>query len=112
MRPRLGLRATGNDGIEIAIDQDGEAAGTDRARQPARHVKPVERDDAAPFRLNPIEGRILGTFRHGKDAAGIGLQQHLGRDVDERGLAAGHALRLTGCKRLHQEAAYAASSPR
>ncbi len=57
----------------------------------AEHVKAVERDDAAHLRLDPIERRILRVLRHGKDAAGIGLEQHFRRDLDEGGFAIGHA---------------------
>ena len=60
------------------------------------NMKPVERNDSAPFRLDPVEGRVLRAFRHGKDAAGIGLQQHFGCDVDEGGFAARHVSRLAG----------------
>ena len=90
LRPGTGCGAAVDDGIEIAVDHDGEAVGAHGARQAVRHVEAIERNDAAPFRFDPIERRIVGAFRHGKDAAGIGLEQHLRRDVDECGFAAGH----------------------
>ena len=58
------------------------------------HVEAVERNDATPLRFDPIKGRVLGAFGHGEDAAGIGLQQDLGRDVDQCRLAVGHMSRL------------------
>src|SRR5262249_62114262 len=51
----------------------------------------LERNDTAQVRLDPIERRVIRAFRHGKDAAGIGLEQHLRRDFDESGFAVGHA---------------------
>src|SRR5262249_58751686 len=78
--------------VEVAIDGDRETVGAHGAREAARHVKALERDDAAHLRLEPIERRILRALRHGKDAAGIGLEQDLRRDLDERGFAVGHAL--------------------
>jgi hypothetical protein len=53
-------------------------------------MKAIERDDAAPLWLDPIERRIIGAFRHREDAARVGFEQHLGRDVDQCGLAARH----------------------
>src|SRR5208282_4305672 len=98
------LRAAVEYGIEIAVDGDRETIGTHRACEAVRHVEPIQRNDAPPFWLDPIEGRVFRAFGHRKDAAGIGLQQHLGRDVDERGFAAGHGVRLTGSQRVVQGA--------
>ena len=91
--PRAARRGPGaavDDRVEIAIDRDGKTIGAHGARQPVRHVEAVERDDAAPFRLDPIERRVVGALGHRKNAAGIGLEQHFRRDVDECGLAARH----------------------
>src|SRR6266851_3861629 len=90
--PGLRFRAAVDHGLEVAIGRHREALGAYRAGEPGGHVEPVERDDAALLRLDPIEGRILGALRHRKNAAGIGLEQHLGRDLDECGVAAGHGL--------------------
>jgi len=49
--------------------------------------------DAAVLRLNPVEGRIVGTLRHGEDAASIGLKQHLRRDLDDNVVARSHMVR-------------------
>src|SRR5258706_15951717 len=87
-RPRLGAGV--DDGIEIVVDANDEWIGAHGARKPAGQMEAVERNDAAPLRLNPVQSRILGAFRHWEDAAGIGLQQHFRRDLDKGGLAAGH----------------------
>ena len=86
-----GLGAALEHRVEVAVDGDGETVGAHGAGEAARHVKAIERDDAAHLRLEPIERRILGALRHGKDATGIGLEQDLRRDLDERGFAVGHA---------------------
>src|SRR5437588_317432 len=86
-----GLRASLEHRVEIAVDRDGELVGAHRAGKPARHVEAVERNDAALLRLDPIERRVVRALRHGKDAAGIGLEQNLRRDFDESGFAVGHA---------------------
>ena len=88
---RLGLGTAVEHAVEIAVDGHGEAIGAHGAGKPRRHVKAVERDDAAHFRLDPIERRVIGALGHGKDAAGIGLEQHFRRDLDEGGFAIGHA---------------------
>ena len=43
-------------------------------------MKPVQRDNAALFRLNPIKTGIVGIFRHRKDAGLIGAQKEIRRD--------------------------------
>jgi hypothetical protein len=43
-------------------------------------LKISERNQAAHFRLDPEQRRITGALGHREDAAGIGPQQHLGRD--------------------------------
>ena len=86
-----GFRAGLDHGVEVAVDGNGETIGAHRADQPRRHVKAIERNDAAQLRLEPIERRVVGAFRHREDAAGIGLEQHFRRDLDEAGFAVGHA---------------------
>src|SRR5207342_3017468 len=86
----LRLGAAVDHGIEIMIDGDGEVVRPHGTGQPRRDVKPVERDDPPLLRLNPVQRRVLGTFRHREDTAGIGLQQHLRRDLDECRFAIGH----------------------
>src|SRR5262249_588094 len=76
--------------VEVPVNDHREGGGTDRACQPAGEMKPIQRDDPATLRLDPIERRIISALCHGKYAAGVSLQQHLGRDVDECGLATCH----------------------
>ena len=82
--------ATADHGIEIAVDDDGKLVRADGAGEARRHVEAVERNDAAIFRFDPIQRRVFGAFRHREDAAGIGLEQHFRRDLDDCGFAAGH----------------------
>src|SRR5262249_50585452 len=57
-RARLG--AAFEHRIEVAIDGHRETVRANRAGKSLRHVKPIERDDAAHVRLDPIERRIVG----------------------------------------------------
>jgi len=66
----------------MPVDADLEAAFADGASKALWHMYAVERQDAAPLGLDPIERIVLGALSHGKDAAGIGLEQHLRRDLD------------------------------
>ncbi len=68
--------------LEIPIDPDLEAAIADGADKPPRNMHPVERKNAAPLRLDPIKSVVLRALGHGKDAAGIGFEKHLRRDLD------------------------------
>ena len=96
VRGRSGLRlgAAVEHGVEVAVDGDGEAVGAHRAGEPRRQVKAIERNDAAHLRLDPVERRVLRALRHRKDAAGVGLEQHFRRDLDEGGVAVGHLVVL------------------
>ena len=86
----LGLGAAIDDGVEIAVAHDAKAPAAQRAGEPRRHVEALERQDAPALGLDPIERRVLGALGHREDAAGIGLEQHLGRDLDLRALSVGH----------------------
>src|SRR5215469_9956314 len=88
--PGLRLRATLDHPVEVAVNDHGEGGGAQRARQSAGEVKPFQGNDAATLGLDPIKRRVLGALGHGKYPARVSLQQYLGRDVDERGLAACH----------------------
>src|ERR1700751_78750 len=88
--PRLRLRAAFDHRVEVPVNDYGEGSGADRARQAAGKGKPVQRNNSATLGLDPIERGVIGAPRHGKYPAGVGLQQHLRRDIDERGLAACH----------------------
>src|SRR5918996_1379795 len=68
---RLGSRATPDHRLKIAIDRYRETVGPHRAREPARHMEPVERDDAALLGLDPIKRVVIRALGHRKDAAGI-----------------------------------------
>jgi hypothetical protein len=54
-------------------------------------VEPVERNDAALFRFDPEQRRIIGVLRHRENAARIRLEQHVRRQSDEHVIAARHA---------------------
>ena len=43
----------------------------------------IERKNAAVLRFDPIERGVIGAFGHGKDAARVGLQEDLRRDLDD-----------------------------
>jgi hypothetical protein len=88
--------------IEVAIDGYRETVGTHGARKTARYVEPIQRNDAAAFRFDPIKRRVFGALGHWENAAGIGLQQHLGRNIDECGLAAGHAFGFCSALRVRR----------
>ena len=62
-----------------------------RAREPPGHVHLVERKDAAVLWLDPVERRVLRALGHGEDAAGVRLEQHLRRDLDDDVVARSHA---------------------
>src|SRR3546814_4391671 len=48
-----------------------------RLAKAARHVKGIEHDDAAHPRVDPEQLRVVAILGHGKDADGVGLQQHI-----------------------------------
>src|SRR5262249_11670729 len=72
-----GLGAALEHRVEVAVDGDGETVGAHGAGEAARHVKAIERNDAAHLRLEPIKRRILRALGHGKDAPGLGLDPDL-----------------------------------
>jgi hypothetical protein len=86
-RPGLRRRAAGDHGLECGIDGDGEGIRAHGARQAGGDAEAVERNHAAQFRLDPEQRRIVGALRHREDTAGIGAQQHLGRDLGGGGVA-------------------------
>src|SRR5665213_4247077 len=55
--PVCWLSAAIDDGVEIAVHVHAEGCGAYRAGKPRRHMEPGERNDAAQFRLDPIERR-------------------------------------------------------
>src|SRR5687768_13450815 len=56
---RLGSRATRDHRLEIAIERYRETVGAHGAREPARHMETVERNDAALLGLNPIKRVVV-----------------------------------------------------
>src|SRR4029077_8474659 len=86
----LGFGAAVDHTIEIAIDVDRPWCQANGALQSRRDMESVERNDSAHVRLDPIEGRIVRAFGHREDAAGISLQQHLRRDLNEGVFAVCH----------------------
>ena len=96
VRGRSGLRlgAAVEHGVEVAVEGDGETVGAHRADEPRRHVKTIERNDAAHLRLDPVQRRVVRAVRHREDSAGVGLEQHFRRDLDEGVVAAGHLVVL------------------
>src|SRR5690349_7487042 len=89
-------RTAGDHRIEVAVDGYRETVRPHRAREPRGEVETVQREDAALRGLNPVETVVVGAFRHGKDAAGIGLEQDLGRYFDGGAVAVGHGLSCNG----------------
>jgi hypothetical protein len=66
------------------IDNDRKPIRAHGACEAIRNVEAVQWNNSAALRLYPIERRIFGAFRHGKDPASISLKQHFGSDVDKR----------------------------
>ena len=93
-----GLRcgATGYDRLEGGVDRDRESVGAHGAGQPRSDAKTIERNDAPRLRLDPEQGGVVGALGHREDAAGVGAQQHFGRDVESGGVARRHGGRIAG----------------
>jgi hypothetical protein len=79
---RMLIQVVRDNAAKIAVHPDVKLLLPDGAGQPLRHDDAGERQDAALFRLDPIKRRVGRALRHRKYPAGIGFQQHLGRDVD------------------------------
>src|SRR5215831_5372202 len=86
----LGRRTTVEHAFKIGIDPDLEDALADGTCKPLWHMHPVQRQDPALLWLDPIERGIIGALCHREDAAGIGLEEHLRRDLDNDVVARGH----------------------
>src|SRR5262249_15768222 len=87
---RLGFGAAIDHAVKITINVDGPGCRTHSSRQSRGNVETVEWNDAAHIRLDPIERRIVRAFGHREDPAGISLQQHVRRDLDEGVFAVCH----------------------
>ena len=66
--------------IERGVARHREAPAPQRARQRARQVEPVERQDRPHAWLHPEHLGIVATVRHRENSRAIGLEQQLGRD--------------------------------
>ena len=62
-------RAAAHDAGEIAVHGDPEAPSAHRAREPAGHVKAVQRDDAAGLGIDPEDITLRLALRHGEEPA-------------------------------------------
>jgi hypothetical protein len=79
LRPLLGRRRTGFDHrFEGRIDADLEGVGPHRARQAARDMEPLQRNDPAPPRVDQIQVLVVARVRHRKDATGVAGQEIAG----------------------------------
>ena len=88
---------------EVAVGDNTQGGAAHRAREPRGNMKIVERDDAALFRLDPIERRVVRALRHRENAAGIGFQQHVRRDLEGCGaVAVRHRFRIALVRRASQ----------
>src|ERR671915_61457 len=76
--------------MEIRVDQDLVRHLTDGAPQSLRHMDAPQGQNAACLWLDPVQSWIMGAFGHRKDTTGIGLEQDLWRDLQERIIACGH----------------------
>jgi hypothetical protein len=65
-------------GAEAGIDPHLETPLPQGARQPARDVERVERND--PARIGRVPTNLARRDRHGKPAAGVGGEQSVSRD--------------------------------
>src|SRR6478735_4652421 len=71
----LAIRASGDDGSEIAVSRDFEPAGKDPAAQRPREVEGIERDDRPIARFDPEQLIRVPAVRHRENARGIALKQ-------------------------------------
>jgi hypothetical protein len=68
--------------VEGFVAGHGKVAAPQRARERARAMEPVERENRAQARLHPIDFRVVAAVRHREDAGAIGPEQEVGRDHD------------------------------
>lgn len=64
-----------------AVKRDGMFLLAHRFCEAMRHMKGIERQNAALRRVVPAEFRIMASLRHREYSHGIGAQQHVGRDL-------------------------------
>ena len=88
--------------LERRIGADQELALPQDLVQAFGNVKAVERQDAALFRVDPEDLRVVAAFGHGEDAGGIGAQQKFGGQAFLGVVATAHE-HLEQLKRLERE---------
>ncbi len=91
----LGFGAAFDDSVEVAVDMDRIARGADSPGEAGRKMEPLQRNDPPHVRLDPVQCGVVGTFRHRKNPAGVRLQQHVRRDLDESVFAVCHGANLS-----------------
>ena len=91
-----GAGAAGDGAGEVLVHRHVNASGQHGARQPARQVEAVERQDAAALRVEPVEPLAAPRLGHREQAMAIGAQHQLGGDLHG---APGHVL-LCGRRRV------------
>jgi hypothetical protein len=90
----LGFGAAFDDRVEVAVNIDRIARGADGTGETCRKMKPLQRNDPPHVWLDPVERGVVGTFRHRKNPAGVRLQQHVRRNLDESVFAVCHSASL------------------
>ena len=86
-RPACGAAQPAITALKAVSTVTVKRIGAHGALEPRGDAKTIERDHAAHFRLDPEQGRIVGALGHREDAAGVGAQQHFGRDLGRGGVA-------------------------
>src|SRR5262249_26029460 len=82
--PEIRRGAGLHDAIEIRAAAHVETALAHGASEAPRQMKILQWQDAASFRIDPIDFVIVPPFGHGKNAERIGAQQHLGSHLVDR----------------------------
>src|SRR5690606_2515529 len=95
---RLRSCATGDHSGEIGIDAHLVRFLSNGAPQAYRHSDVIERKNTARLRLDPVELRIVRALGHGEDAARVGLQQDLRRNLKQWTIASSHRIGRPGLR--------------
>ena len=62
---------------KVAVDADLELPPADHLAQALGLMEPLERQDPAAPRVNPVDGRVMAVVRHRKQPAGVGAKQQV-----------------------------------
>ena len=81
--------AAGDGAGEIVVHRDGEGVRQHGAGQPARQMEPVQRQDAAVLRVQPVQPLAATRLGHGEQPVPVGPQHQVSRDLNR---APGHGL--------------------